>query len=72
MFEVIAIVAVVLAIVIAVILILAATKPDTFSVARAIDVKSSPDRTISADQRFSSMDVVVALRKQGPRDEAQL
>ena len=44
MFEVIAIVAVVLAIAIAVILILAATKPDTFSVRRATTVKAPPER----------------------------
>src|ERR1700732_4067436 len=44
MFEVIAIVAGVLAIAIAAILILAATKPDMFSVERAIDVKAPPDR----------------------------
>jgi hypothetical protein len=44
MFEVIAIVAVVLAIGIAAVLILAATKPDTFSVERAIDIKAAPDR----------------------------
>ena len=44
MFEVIAIIAVVLAIAIAAVLILAATKPATFSVQRAIDVKAPPDR----------------------------
>jgi Polyketide cyclase / dehydrase and lipid transport len=44
MFEVIAIVAVLLAIGIAAVLILAATKPDTFSVERAIDIKAAPDR----------------------------
>src|ERR1700686_3725331 len=43
MFEVIAIVAVVLAIAIAVILILAATKPDKFSVQRATTVKALPE-----------------------------
>ena len=43
MFEVIAIVAVVLAIAIAVILILAATKPDTFTVRRATAVKAPPE-----------------------------
>ena len=36
MFEIIAIIAVVLAVAIAIVLILAATKPDTFSVQRAI------------------------------------
>ncbi len=44
MFEVIAIVAVVLAVAIAVILILAATKPDTFSVRRATTVKAPPEK----------------------------
>jgi hypothetical protein len=44
MFEVIAIIAVVLAIAIAVILILAASKPSTFSVERAISVKAPPEK----------------------------
>jgi polyketide cyclase/dehydrase/lipid transport protein len=44
MFETIAIIAVVLAIAIAIILILAATKPDRFSVQRAITVKAPPER----------------------------
>jgi hypothetical protein len=43
MFEAIAIVAVVLVIAIAVVLILAATKPDRFSVQRATTVKASPE-----------------------------
>jgi hypothetical protein len=43
MFEAIAIVAVVLAIAIAVVLILAATKPDRFSVQRATTVKALPE-----------------------------
>jgi uncharacterized protein YndB with AHSA1/START domain len=44
MFEIIAIVAIVLAIAIAVVLILAASKPNTFSVQRAIAIKAPPDR----------------------------
>ena len=44
MFEIIAIVAVVLAIAVAVVLILAATKPDTFSVRRAATLKAPPER----------------------------
>ena len=44
MFEVIAIIAVVLAIAIAVLLILAATKPDTFSVQRAATMKAPPEK----------------------------
>jgi uncharacterized protein YndB with AHSA1/START domain len=44
MFEIIAIIAVVLAIAIAIILILAATKPDTFSVQRAAVVKAPPEK----------------------------
>ena len=43
MFEIIAIIAVVLAIAIAILLILAATKPDTFTVRRATTVKASPE-----------------------------
>jgi hypothetical protein len=44
MFEVIAIIAVVLAIVIVAILIFAASKPNTFSVERAISVKAPPEK----------------------------
>src|SRR6267154_2965536 len=44
MFEIIAVIAVVLAIAIAILLILAATKPDTFSVQRATTVKAPPER----------------------------
>jgi len=44
MFEIIAIIAVVLAIAVAVVLILAATKPDRFSVRRATSVKAPPER----------------------------
>jgi hypothetical protein len=44
MFEIIAIIAVVLAIAIAVVLILAASKPATFRVERAIDVKAPPEK----------------------------
>jgi uncharacterized protein YndB with AHSA1/START domain len=44
MFEIIAIIAVVLAIAIAIVLILAATKPDRFSVRRAITVRAPAER----------------------------
>ncbi|HXQ05953.1 MAG TPA: SRPBCC family protein [Bradyrhizobium sp.] len=44
MFEIIAIIVVVLAIVIAIVLMLAATKPTTFSVQRATTVKAPPER----------------------------
>jgi uncharacterized protein YndB with AHSA1/START domain len=44
MFEIIAIIAVVLAIAIAVVLILAATKPDTFSVERTASVTAPPEK----------------------------
>src|SRR5258706_11850664 len=44
MFEIIAIIAVVLAIAIAIILILAATKPDRFSFQRATTVKAPPEK----------------------------
>src|SRR6266853_5639042 len=44
MFEIIAIIAVVLAIAIAIILIVAATRPNTFSVQRATVVKAPPER----------------------------
>jgi uncharacterized protein YndB with AHSA1/START domain len=44
MFEIIAIIAVVFAIAIAIVLILAATKPDTLRVQRVITVKAPPDK----------------------------
>ena len=44
MFEIIAIIAVVLAIAIAIVLILAATKPATFSVRRAISIKAPAEK----------------------------
>src|SRR6266480_1840280 len=44
MFEIIAIIAIVLAIAIAILLILASTKPDTFTVRRATTVKAPPER----------------------------
>jgi uncharacterized protein YndB with AHSA1/START domain len=44
MFEIIAVIAVVLAVAIAIVLILAATRPDTFSVRRAATVKAPPEQ----------------------------
>ena len=44
MFEIIAVIAIVLAIAIAVVLVLAATKPATFSVRRAATVKAPPEK----------------------------
>jgi hypothetical protein len=52
MFEIIAIIAVVLAIAIAVVLILAASKSPTFSVARAIDVKAPPEKIFALINDF--------------------
>ena len=52
MFEIIAIIAVVLALAIAVVLILAATKPDTFSVQRAAMVKAPPEKIFSLINDF--------------------
>jgi uncharacterized protein YndB with AHSA1/START domain len=43
MFEILAMIAVILALAIAVVLILAARKPDTFSVRREIDIKAPPE-----------------------------
>jgi Polyketide cyclase / dehydrase and lipid transport len=44
MFEIIAIIAIVLAVAIAIVLILAATKPDSFSVQRATSIKAAPKK----------------------------
>ena len=52
MFEIIAIIAVVLAIVSAIVLILAATKPNTFSVRRATTVKAPPERIFALIKDF--------------------
>ena len=52
MFEIIAVIAVVLAVAIAVVLILAATKPDTFSVRRAATVKAPPEKIFSLINDF--------------------
>jgi uncharacterized protein YndB with AHSA1/START domain len=52
MFEIIAIIAVVLAIVIAVVLILAAAKPNTFSVQRGATMKAPPEKIFSLINDF--------------------
>jgi uncharacterized protein YndB with AHSA1/START domain len=52
MFEIIAIIAVVLAVAIATVLVLAATKPDTFSVQRAVMVKAPPESIFSLINDF--------------------
>ena len=52
MFEIIAIIAVVLAIAIAIILIVAATKPNTFSIQRATIVKAPPERIFALINDF--------------------
>jgi uncharacterized protein YndB with AHSA1/START domain len=52
MFEIIAIIAVVLAIALAIVLILAATKPDTFSVQRAATVKAPPEKIFALINDF--------------------
>jgi uncharacterized protein YndB with AHSA1/START domain len=52
MLETIAIIAIVLAITIAIVLILAATKPDTFRVRRAATVKAPPERIFSLINDF--------------------
>ena len=45
MFEIVAIIAIVLAVAIAIVLILAVTKPDTFSVQRTTMVKAPPEKS---------------------------
>ena len=55
MFEIIAIIAVVLAIAIAAVLILAATKPDTLRVQRCDRHQGAAGTDLSADQRLSPM-----------------
>jgi uncharacterized protein YndB with AHSA1/START domain len=52
MFEIIAIIAVVVGIAIAIVLILAATKPNTFSVRRATSVKTPPEKIFSLINDF--------------------
>jgi polyketide cyclase/dehydrase/lipid transport protein len=52
MYEIIAIIAVVLAVAIAIVLILAATKPDIFSVQRATAMKAAPENIFSLINDF--------------------
>jgi uncharacterized protein YndB with AHSA1/START domain len=52
MFEIIAIIAIVLAIAIATVLVLAAAKPDTFSVRRAAIMKTQPEKIFSLINDF--------------------
>jgi uncharacterized protein YndB with AHSA1/START domain len=52
MFEIIAIIAIVLAIAIAIVLILAATKPDRFSVQRAATIKAPPEKLFALINDF--------------------
>ncbi len=52
MFEIIAIIAAVLAVAIAVVLILAATKPDTFGVQRSATVKAPPEKIFALINDF--------------------
>ena len=72
MLEIIAVIAVVLGLAIAIVLILAATKPNTFSVQRATLVKAPAEKIFPLHQRFPPVGKLVALRAQGPRDEAHL
>jgi uncharacterized protein YndB with AHSA1/START domain len=52
MLEIIAIIAVVLAVAIAIILILAATRPDTFSIQRAATIKAPPEKIFAVISDF--------------------
>jgi uncharacterized protein YndB with AHSA1/START domain len=52
MFEIIAIIAIVLAVAIATVLVLAATKPNTFSVRRIATIKAPPERIFSLVNDF--------------------
>ena len=72
MLKVVLILAGCLGVAVAAILVYAATKPDTFRVARSASIKAPPDKNFPADQRFPRLDQVVALREQGPADEADL
>jgi uncharacterized protein YndB with AHSA1/START domain len=52
MLEIIAVIAVVLAVAIAIILILAATRPDTFSIQRAATIKAPPEKIFAVISDF--------------------
>ena len=52
MFEIIAIIAIVLAVAIAIVLILAAMKPDTFSIRRGATIKAPPEKIFSLINDF--------------------
>lgn len=72
MFEIIAIIAVVLAIAIAIVLILAAIKPDRFSVQRATTVKAPPEKIFPWINDFHQWGTWSPYENKDPRDEAQL
>ena len=72
MLEIIAIIAVVLAVAIAVVLILAAVKPDTFSVRRAATVKAPPDKIFSLINDFHQWGTWSPYENKDSRDEAHL
>jgi FlaG/FlaF family flagellin (archaellin) len=67
MLEVIAIIAIVLAIAIAVILILAATKPDTFRVQRATTIKAPPKKSFPSSTTFVSGEAGRLMKTRTPR-----
>ena len=72
MFETIAIIAVVLAIAIAVVLDPRGDQAGHVQRPARDQHQGAAGKDLSADQRFSSVGIVVALRKQGSGDEAQL
>ncbi len=72
MFEIIAIIAVVLAVAIAIVLILAATKPDTFSVQRAISIKAPAERIFPWINDFHQWKSWSPYENKDPAHEAQL
>ena len=72
MFEVITIIAIVLGIAIAVVLILAASKPATFSVERAITIAAPAERIFPLINDFHQWGSWSPWENKDPVDEAQL
>jgi hypothetical protein len=69
---IVAVVVVLLVIVVAAVLGVAATKPDAFRVERTASIKGAAGQDLRPDQRSARLGCLVAVRKEGPGDEANL
>ena len=72
MLKTFAYIAAVIVVVVAGILIYAATRPDTFRVQRTATIKAPPEKIFALINDLRELEPVVALRKEGSGDEADL